>query len=77
MIAVPTLVVFFKEILGALVEGHKPHLEGGVGDFIMQNFFELIEYFISYMSNAMSFLPSPRRIRSGTRWYDDGCVHLG
>ena len=56
MIAVPTLVVFFKEILGALVEGHKPHLEGGVGDFIMQNFFELIEYFISYMSNAMSFL---------------------
>lgn len=56
MIAVPTVVVFFKEILGALVEGHKPHLEGGVGDFIMQNFFELIEYFISYMSNAMSFL---------------------
>ena len=56
LIAVPTVIIFFREILGALVCGHKPHLHGGVGDFIMQNFFELFDVFISYLSNAMSFL---------------------
>lgn len=54
MILAPTLVIFFKDLLGAAIEGHK--LNVGVGDFIMQNFFELLEVFIGYMSNAMSFL---------------------
>lgn len=54
MVLAPTLVIFFKDLLGAAIEGHK--LNVGVGDFIMQNFFELLEVFIGYMSNAMSFL---------------------
>ena len=47
-----------KEILIGVVErkDKKEYLPESVMDFIMQNFFELIEYVLSYFSNTVSFL---------------------
>ena len=52
----PLVLIFFREPFAELFEGHGFNLGGSVGDFIMQNFFELIEVAISTMSNVMSFL---------------------
>ena len=56
MFLVPLLVMFLKEPLTNLVE-KKPHLvEGGVGMFIVQGFFEMFEVLLSYFSNTLSFV---------------------
>ena len=56
LIVLPLLIIFFREVLGDFVE-HKPHpLPKKWGEFIMQNFFEVFEYLLSYASNTISFL---------------------
>lgn len=56
MFLVPLLVMFLKEPLTSLVE-KKPHLiEGGVGMFLVQGFFEMFEVLLSYFSNTLSFV---------------------
>ncbi len=52
----PLLLMFFQEILSEILEGHKDWQPASWGEFITQNFFEVFEYLLSYMSNTMSFL---------------------
>ena len=57
VIVIPLLCIFFKEPLTKLCRKHKNiKPEDGIGSFIMENFFELFEYVLSYVSNTMSFL---------------------
>ena len=48
--------VVFSEPLKHWVEGHHPLIEGSIGIFAVQSFFELLEKFISMFSNTMSFV---------------------
>lgn len=50
------LLLFIKEILIGIIDGHQDWKPKSKSDFIMQNFFELIEYILSYFSNTVSFL---------------------
>jgi len=55
-IILPLLVIMFREVLGGLVEHRlnwKPESWGG---YIVQEFFELFEFLLSYASNTISFL---------------------
>lgn len=54
-IVVPLLLIFLKEPIIAKVEGKKMFPEG-IGGFIMQNFFELFEICLSFMTNTISYL---------------------
>jgi len=56
LMGVGLILLFFKEILIGIMDGHVNWKPKGKGDFIMQNFFELIEYILSYFSNTVSFL---------------------
>lgn len=58
MAAVSLPILFMKEILIGKVDKHpkEEYMPESWGDFIMQNFFEVIEYILSYFSNTVSFL---------------------
>lgn len=56
LIVLPVLLIFLREPLGRLVAGKKDWLPESFGDFVLQNFFELFETMLSYLSNTMSFL---------------------
>lgn len=57
VIVLPLLCIFFKEPLGKFVARHKDiKPENGMGAYITENIFEMIEYILSYLSNTMSFL---------------------
>ena len=48
--------VMFSEVFKHLVEGHRPLIEGGLGTFAFQAFFEVFETLISFLSNSLSFV---------------------
>ncbi len=50
------VVVMLSEVFKHLVEGHHPLIEGGVGTYAVQAFFEVFETFISFLSNSLSFM---------------------
>lgn len=57
VIVLPLLCIFFREPLTKICQRHKNlKPEDGIGSFLMENFFELFEYVLSYVSNTMSFL---------------------
>ena len=56
LIIVPLIVMFFREPLGCIMKGEKFHLEGGIGDFIASNFFEVFEFMLGYATNTLSFV---------------------
>lgn len=56
LIIIPLIVIFLREVLGKLVEGDPHWLPKSWGDYIMQNFFEVFEFLLSYVTNTMSFL---------------------
>lgn len=56
LIAIPLLLVFLKEPLGKLAEGKKDWQPESWGGYCVQNFFELFEVLLSYVTNTMSFL---------------------
>ncbi|EFU75233.1 V-type ATP synthase subunit I [Lachnoanaerobaculum saburreum] len=56
MFVIPLILIFLKEPLAKMVEKEHVHLEGGVGMFILQGFFELFEVLLSYFSNSLSFV---------------------
>lgn len=56
VIILPMLILMFREPIVEKIKGKKVHLEGGVGGFILQNFFELFEMSLSYVTNTLSFL---------------------
>lgn len=56
IIGVGAVLLLIKEILIGAVDKHKDFMPESFTDFILQNFFELIEYVLSYLSNTLSFL---------------------
>jgi len=52
----PLLLVFFREPLSKLAKRRKDWKPHSAGDFFISNFFELIEYLLSYLTNTISFL---------------------
>lgn len=56
MFLIPLLVIFFKEPLTAILLKKKEKIEGGIGMFVVQGFFELFEVLLSYFSNTLSFV---------------------
>lgn len=56
LIVIPFIIIFFSEPLSELVAGEKEWFPKNIGDFLMQNIFEMIEVLLSYVSNTVSFL---------------------
>lgn len=59
LILLPLMIIFFRMPLGNLAKYKRFSIgeEGeGVGTFIVENFFELFEFMLSYVTNTMSFL---------------------
>ncbi len=56
MFVLPLLVIAAKEPLTALLEKKPKLIEGGIGMFLTQGFFELFEVLLSYFSNTLSFV---------------------
>jgi V/A-type H+/Na+-transporting ATPase subunit I len=55
-LVIGALGVMFAEVLNHLIEGHHPLIEGGIGTYIVQIIFEILETLISYLSNSLSFV---------------------
>lgn len=55
-IVLPIVLIFFKEPLSELVAGKKLKKPESIGNFIIENFIELFESAISFLSNTMSYL---------------------
>ena len=54
---VPLLAIFLKEIIEKKLSGAKDiKPEAGIGGYIIENFFELFEVVLSFITNTMSFL---------------------
>ncbi len=60
LIALPLTLMFFRVPLSNLVRYKKLHVgedeHESIGTFIAENFFELFEFLLSYVTNTMSFL---------------------
>ena len=56
LIVLPLVLIFFKHPLTDLISGKKHGEKLSVGNFIIENFIELFEAALSYLSNTMSFL---------------------
>ncbi|MPM58668.1 hypothetical protein SDC9_105501 [bioreactor metagenome] len=56
ILIVGAALLFVKEILIGIIDKHSDWKPESVGDFIAQNFFELLEYILSYASNTISYL---------------------
>jgi V/A-type H+-transporting ATPase subunit I len=50
------LIVMFSEVLRHLIEGHRPLIEGGLGTYAIQVFFEMFETLIGLLSNSLSYV---------------------
>ena len=55
-IILPLLVMMFREVLGGLAEHRLNWRPESWGGYIVQEFFELFEFLLSYASNTISFL---------------------
>ena len=55
-ILLPILVMFCQEPLGKLAEHRKDWKPESIGGFIAENFFEMFEVILSYVTNTVSFL---------------------
>lgn len=56
LIGVSCIILFFKEILIGLIDHHPDWKPESITDYILENFFELFEYILSFFSNTISFL---------------------
>lgn len=56
LVVVPLILIFLREPLGKLMAGKKDWKPEKWGEFFIQNFFEVFEMLLSYVSNTMSFL---------------------
>ena len=50
------VIVMFSEALKHLMEGYHPIIEGGIGTYAIQAFFELFETVIGMLSNSLSYV---------------------
>ena len=55
-VVLPLVLIFFKHPLSDLISGKKHAEKTSVGNFIIENFIELFEAALSFLSNTMSFL---------------------
>lgn len=55
-IAFPLLIVFLREPLSRMIAKKKPLFHDGFGSFFVENFFEMFEVLLSFITNTMSFL---------------------
>lgn len=56
LIVIPLILVFFREPLSKKLRGEKDLFDGSFGSFVVDNFFEMFEVLLSYVTNTMSFL---------------------
>lgn len=56
LIIIPLILIFLREPFGKLVSGDKNWQPAKWGEYCVQNFFELFETCLSYVTNTMSFL---------------------
>ena len=56
LIVLPLVLIFFKHPLSDLISGKKHGEKMSIGNFIIENFIDLFEACLSYLSNTMSFL---------------------
>jgi len=56
LVVLSSLAVMFSEPLGRLFSGQRPLVEGGIGTYAVQAFFELFETLISLLSNSLSYI---------------------
>lgn len=56
LVVVPLLLIFAQEPLGKLVEHRKNWMPKEKGGYIVENFFELFEILLSFVSNTISFV---------------------
>lgn len=55
-IILPFLLIFFSHPLSKWIAGRKDFMPQNMGEFVIENIFEMFEYVLSYLSNSMSFL---------------------
>jgi len=55
-IGIPLLLIFFKEPILELVSHRKIHFEQGFGMYIFESVIELMEIFMGYLANTVSFI---------------------
>lgn len=48
--------LLFSEVFKRLVTHERPLIEGGIGTYVIQAFFELFEILISFLSNSLSYV---------------------
>lgn len=56
LISVCAVILVIKEPFIEWIDHHRLEKPESIGDFLLQNIFELVEYILSYMSNTVSFL---------------------
>lgn len=56
IIVLPLLVMFCKDPISKLLAGDPDWKPASIGSFIMENFFEMFETLLSYVTNTVSFL---------------------
>lgn len=56
LLVLPVVLIFLKEPLGKLITGNSDWKPEKIGEFALQNFFEIFEVLLSYFSNTLSFL---------------------
>lgn len=56
LLVLPVVLIFLKEPLGKLITGNSDWKPKKIGEFALQNFFEIFEVLLSYFSNTLSFL---------------------
>ncbi|HCR44210.1 MAG TPA: ATPase, partial [Ruminococcaceae bacterium] len=56
LIVLPLVIMYFRDILGGLVSGDPNWRPESVSDYIMENFFEVFEFVLSYLTNTISFI---------------------
>lgn len=55
-IILPSVLIFLRSPLGKLAARSPDWKPGKMSDFILENLFEMVEVFLSYVSNSISFL---------------------
>ena len=56
VLGIPLLAMAFKEPLASLLEKKGVRIEGGIGMYLVQTFFEMFEVLLSFFSNTLSFV---------------------
>ncbi|CZT57015.1 V-type ATP synthase subunit I [Solibaculum mannosilyticum] len=56
LIVLPLFCIFFRGPLSDLISGKKNWMPEQIGGYIVENFFEMFEFLLSYFTNTLSFL---------------------